>query len=203
MLTLMTQRDMQTDEDMVFVRAAKKGDMAAFEKLITRHSAMIFRVTMHILNSREDTEDVIQEVFLRAFQNLNTFEERSLFSTWLTRIAVNSALTKLRTLRRSRMESLDDDSEDSSALIDTFADWRPNPEQLYRGTELREILLQALTSLPEACRVVFLLRDIEGLSTAETAEMLDLSVNNVKSRLLRARLKLRARLSTYFENGQP
>lgn len=202
MLPLMTQCEVETDDDLTLVRAAKEGDMSAFEQLITRHSAMIIRITMHILSSREDAEDVTQDTFLRAFQNLGTFEERSRFSTWLTRIAVNSALMRLRVKRRSRTDSLDEDSEDSTALIDTLADWRPNPEQLYRETELKEILLQALASLSEACRVVFVLRDIEGLSTAQTAEMLDLSINNVKSRLLRARLKLRARLSRYFETHQ-
>ena len=202
MLTLMTQCEIETEDDITLVRAAKEGDMAAFEQLITRHSAMIFRVTMHILKSREEAEDVTQEAFLKAFQNLSTFEERALFSTWLTRIAVNSALMKLRVLRRARTDSLDEDSEDSIAIVDKLADWRPNPEQHFRETELKEILLQALDSLPEGCRLVFLLRDIEGLSTAETAEMLNLSINNVKSRLLRARLKLRARLSTHFESNR-
>ena len=123
------------------------------------------------------------------------------FSTWLTKIVVNSALTKLRSLKRSKTASLDEESEDGSSLVETVADWRPNPEQLYRKAELRAILLHALASLPEACRVVFLLRDVEGLSTAETAEMLELSISNVKTKLLRARLKLREKLSQHFEHG--
>jgi RNA polymerase sigma-70 factor, ECF subfamily len=199
MLIPMTQQEIETDRDVTLVRAAKCGDMAAFEQLVTRHTAMVFRVAMHILASREDAEDVIQDAFLRAFQNLSGFEERSRFSTWLTRIAVNSALMKLRVSRRSTTASLDEESEVGSALIDTVADWRPNPEQLYRETELRQILLHALDSLPEGCRVVFLLRDVEEFSVADTAEMLNISIPSVKSRLFRARLKLRARLSKYFE----
>lgn len=197
MNALKTQHEI--DYDVALVLAAKQGDMTAFEQLIKRHTSMVFRVAMHILASPEDAEDVLQEAFLKAFQHLNTFEERSRFSTWLTKIVVNSALMKLRSLRRSTLTSLDEESEDGSTLVDTIADWRPNPEQLYRRTELSGILLGALASLPEGCRVVFLLRDVEGLSTAETAEMLQLTVNNVKSKLFRARLRLRARLSKYFE----
>lgn len=199
MLTLMTQHEIKTSDDVTLVHAAKAGDMAAFEELITRHTAMVYRVVMHILGLREDAEDVMQDAFLRALQNLGTFEERSKFSTWLTRIAVNSALMRLRVSRRTAITSLDEESEDGSPLVEMVADWRPNPEQLYRETELKGILLSALATLPEGCRVVFLLRDVEGLSTSETAEVLALTINNVKSRLLRARLKLRGRLSKYFE----
>lgn len=201
MLTLKTQPTL--NDETTLVRSAKAGDMAAFDQLIERHTAMVFRVAMHILASREDVEDVLQDSFLRAFQNLNGFEERARFSTWLTKIVVNSALMKLRSSRRWVTASLDEESEDASSLIDAVADWRPNPEQLYRESELREILERALASLPEGCRIVFALRDIEGLSTVETAEMLELNVNNVKSRLLRARLRLRSQLSQYFERNRP
>lgn len=199
MQALTTQHEI--DDDTALVRSAKEGNVAAFEQLITRHTGMVFRIAMHILSSREDAEDVLQDAFLNAFQNLSGFEERSRFSTWLTKIVVNSALTKLRSLKRSKTTSLDEESEDGSALVDTVADWGPNPEQLYRKTELRAILLHALASLTEGCRVVFLLRDVEGLSTAETAEMLELSISNVKTKLLRARLKLRERLSKHFEHN--
>jgi RNA polymerase sigma-70 factor (ECF subfamily) len=152
---------------------------------------------MHILLSREVAEDVLQDSFLEAFQNLNSFDESSSFSTWLTRIAIASALEKLRALQ-STIASLDEDPEDGASLADTIADWRPNPEQLYGRSELREILLGALSALSEDCRVVFLLRDVEGFSTAETAEMLRLDTNTVKSNLTRARLSLRRRLSKHF-----
>lgn len=188
-------------EDAALVYSAKQGDMAAFEELIKRHTAMIFRIAMHITGSHEDAEDVVQDAFLKAFHNLQRFEERSRFSTWLTRIAVNEALTKLRRSRRGQTISIDDEGDDSMSLGDRIADWRPNPEQDYNASQLWELLQEALASLPDHYRVVFLLRDVEGLSIADTAGMLGLSVPNVKSRLLNARLKLRQSLSRYFETG--
>ncbi|HET7208981.1 MAG TPA: sigma-70 family RNA polymerase sigma factor [Terriglobales bacterium] len=185
-------------DDVTLVHAAKQGDMAAFGELVHRHTPLIFRVAMHVLRSREDAEDVVQDAFLKAWQNLPAFEERARFSTWLTRIAVNTALMKLRSLRLTPV-SLDLDADESGTSGDKVADWKPNPEELYSQAELREILQRALKSLPYGYRVVFLLRDVEGLSLVETAEMLGLTVSNVKARLFRARLKLREQLSRYFE----
>lgn len=197
-----TQRELDTSDDVALVHAAKQGDMAAFEQLVTRHTAMIFRIAMHIMSSREDAEDIVQDAFLKAFQHLQRFEERSRFSTWLTRIAVNAALMKLRSSRRATTISIDQEADEGSTLADKVADWKPNPEQLYSRTELGKILQRTLASLPHRYRIVFLLRDIEGVSVADTAEMLGLSVPNAKSRLLRARLKLREHLSRYFERGR-
>jgi RNA polymerase sigma-70 factor (ECF subfamily) len=202
MSTWKTQQDIDTSDDVALVHAAKQGDMAAFEQLVTRHTAMIFRVAMHIMSSREDAEDIVQDAFLKAFQHLQRFEERSRFSTWLTKIAVNAALMKLRSSRRATTISIDQEADEGSTLADTVADWKPNPEQLFTRTELREILQRALASLPNSYRVVFLLRDVEGVSVADTAEMLGLSVPNVKARLFRARLNLRDHLSRYFERGR-
>ena len=202
MSTWKTQQDIETSDDVALVHAAKEGDMAAFEQLVTRHTAMIFRVAMHIMSSREDAEDIVQDAFLKAFQHLQRFEERSRFSTWLTRIAVNAALMKLRSSRRATTISIDQEADEGSTLADKVADWKPNPEQLFSRTELREILQRALASLPDSYRVVFLLRDVEGVSVADTAEMLGLSVPNVKARLFRARLDLRDHLSRYFERGR-
>jgi RNA polymerase sigma-70 factor (ECF subfamily) len=196
-----TQQEIDTSGDLALVHAAKQGDVAAFEELVHRHTPMIFRVAMHIMNSREDAEDIVQDAFLKAFQHLQRFEERSRFSTWLTRIAVNAALMKLRSSRRVTTISIDEEPEEGSTLAEKIADWKPNPEQLYSRTELRQILQRALASLPHSYRVVFLLRDVEGVSIADTAEMLGFSVPNVKARLFRARLKLREHLSQYFERG--
>ena len=196
------QAEVDAGNDVALVHAAKQGDMAAFDELVHRHTPMIFRVVMHITNSREDAEDIVQEAFLKAFQHMQHFEERSRFSTWLTRIAVNAALMKIRSLRRVTAISLDQEADEGGTLADKVADWKPNPEQLYGTTELREILRQALASLPHAYRVVFFLRDVEGLSIEDTAEMLGLSVSNVKARLFRARIKLRVYLSQYFERGR-
>ena len=197
-----TQPELDASDDLALVHAAKQGDMAAFEQLVKRHTAMAFRVAMHIMNSREDAEDIVQDAFLKAFLNLQHFEERSRFSTWLTRIAVNAALMKLRSSRRATTVSIDQEADEGGTLADKVADWKPNPEQLYSRTELRAILQRALASLPHSYRVVFLLRDVEGVSVADTAEMLGLSVPNVKARLFRARLKLREHLSRYFERGR-
>lgn len=199
MATWRTQQEIDTSGDLALVHAAKQGDVAAFEELVHRHTPMIFRIAMHIMNSREDAEDIVQDAFLKAFQHLQRFEERSRFSTWLTRIAVNAALMKLRSSRRAVTISIDQETDEGSTLADKVADWKPNPEQLYSHTELREILQRALASLPDGYGVVFLLRDVAGFSITDTAETLGLSVPNVKARLFRARLKLREHLSQYFE----
>jgi len=196
-----TRLELDTSDDVALVDAAKQGDMAAFEQLVKRHTDMIFRVAMHIMACREDAEEVVQDAFLRAFQHLQDFEGRARFSTWLTRIAVNAALMKLRNLRRATTVSIDQEADEGGTLADKVADWRPSPEQLYSRTELREILQRALASLPHAYRIVFLLRDVEGVSVVDTAEMLGLSIPNVKARLFRARLKLREQLSRHFARG--
>lgn len=197
-----TQLELDTRDDVTLVDAAKQGDMAAFEQLIQRHTTMIFRVAMHIVACHEDAEEVVQDAFFKAFQHLQDFEGRARFSTWLTRIAVNAALMKLRSSRRNTTISMDQELDEGSTLADKVADWKPNPEQLYSETELREILRRAVAALPHAYRVVFLLRDVEGVSVADTAEMLELSIPNVKARLFRARIKLRELLSMYFDRGR-
>jgi len=190
-------------EELSLVRAAKQGDDAAFEELVRRYDRNVFRIAQHITQNREDAEDVVQEAFLKAYGNLAKFQEQSKFYTWLVRIAVNEALMKLRRRRPERTVSLDEDikTEDDS-LPREIADWSPNPEQLYNQSELREILSKTIQGLPPGFRTVFVLRDVEGLSTEETAAALDLSVPAVKSRLLRARLQLRERLGRYFQKRE-
>jgi RNA polymerase sigma-70 factor (ECF subfamily) len=155
-------------------------------------------MAQNVVHCREDAEDVVQETFLRAFRHLHDFEERSRFSTWLMRIALNVALMKVRCSRRLSTTSIDEDRDEMFNLHDRIADWRPNPEQLYGRTELQDILQRALSSLPHGYRIVFMLRDIEGVSVADTAAILGLTVCNTKVRLTRARLKLREHLSQYF-----
>ena len=196
-----THLELGTRDDISLVRSAKQGEMAAFEELVTRHTDMILRVAAHITNSREDAEDAVQEAFLNAYLHLQHFEERSRFSTWLTRIAINEALGKLRRSRRVSHLSINDDADDCRSLADEISDWRPGPEEIYGQTQLRGILREALTSLPDTYRIVFLMRDVEGLSTAAVSEALGVSVPSVKARLLRARLKLRESLSPFFESG--
>src|SRR4051812_13432841 len=190
-------------EELQLVQAAKGGDVSAFEDLVKRYDRNVFRIAQHITQNREDAEDVAQDAFLKAYQNLGQFQGQSKFYTWLVRIAVNEALMKLRRRRPERMVSLDEDvkTEDDS-LPREVADWSPNPEQQYTQAELRDILTKTIQGLPATFRTVFVLRDVEGLSTEETAEALELSVPAVKSRLLRARLQLRERLNRYFQRHE-
>jgi RNA polymerase sigma-70 factor, ECF subfamily len=196
-----TRRELGTSEDVALVCSAKQGDMAAFDELTKRYSPMIFRIAMRIAGSREDAEDIVQDAFLKAFLHLQGFEERSRFSTWVTMIAVNEALTRLRRSRKTLTVSIDDRTDENISLEDKIADWRPNPEQHYNTFQLRKLLDKALFSLPDRQKVVFLLRDVEGLRITDTAEMLGLSVPNVKTRLLRAHLKLRRSLKPHIEHG--
>ena len=200
MTTIQPKLEEPVSDELKLVRAAKAGDISAFEQLVKRYDRNVFRIANHITHSREDAEDVVQEAFLKAYSNLEKFQEQSKFYTWLVRIAVNEALMKLRKRRPERFVSLDEEvkTEDDS-LPREVADWSPNPEQLYNQEELRDILSRTIQGLPPTFRTVFVLRDVEGLSTEETAEALDLSVPAVKSRLLRARLQLRERLNRYFQ----
>jgi RNA polymerase sigma-70 factor (ECF subfamily) len=189
-------------EEQLLVQAAKAGDDSAYEQLVRRYERNVFRIAQHITQNREDAEDVVQDAFLKAYENLNQFQGNSKFYTWLVRIAVNEALMKLRRRRPERMVSLDEEIKtEEDSMPREVADWSPNPEQLYNQSELRDILTRTIQGLPPSFRTVFVLRDVEGLSTEETAEALDLSIPAVKSRLLRARLQLRERLSRYFKAG--
>jgi RNA polymerase sigma-70 factor, ECF subfamily len=189
-------------EEQVLVQAAKAGDDSAYEQLVRRYDRNVFRIAQHITQNREDAEDVVQDAFLKAYENLNQFQGNSKFYTWLVRIAVNEALMKLRRRRPERMVSLDEEIKtEEDSMPREVADWSPNPEQLYNQSEMRDILTRTIQGLPPSFRTVFVLRDVEGLSTEETAEALDLSIPAVKSRLLRARLQLRERLSRYFKAG--
>ncbi len=204
MATIQKVNEPASDE-LVLVRAAKNGDVGAFEQLVRRYDRNVFRIAQHITQNREDAEDVVQDAFLKAYGNLGQFQEQSKFYTWLVRIAVNEALMKLRRRRPERMVSLDEDVKtDEDSIPREVADWSPNPEQQYNQAELKDILTRTINGLPPSFRTVFVLRDVEVLSTEETAEALNLSIPAVKSRLLRARLQLRERLSKYFrrrDNG--
>ena len=194
--------------ELALVQAAKKGDLDSFSQLVKRYDRNIFRIAQHITHNEEDAQDVVQDAFLKAYQNLEQFLGNSKFYTWLVRIAVNEALMKLRRRRSDKTVSLDEDVEtEEGSMPREVADWSPNPEQLYGQSEWSDILKKTIQGLPPGFRTVFVLRDVEGLSTEETAEMLGLSIPAVKSRLLRARLQLRERLAKYFKskrdgNGQ-
>jgi len=190
------------DDELQLVHASKSGDVTAFEELVKRYDRKLLRIAQNLMHNREDAEEVVQESFLKAFLHLDQFREDAKFSTWLIRIAMNQSLMMLRRARSARAVSIDTDhqSEESSLPIDV-ADWAPNPEQLYRAAELQEILRNELKQLHPRLRVVFVLRDIEGLSLQQTAEALHLSVAAVKARSWRGRLQLREHLSKYFRRN--
>ena len=189
------------EDEPVLVAAAQAGDISAFETLVSRYERKIFRLAQNITQNREDAEDVMQEAFLKAYEHLSGFQGNSRFYTWLVRIAVNQALMKLRK-RRPNQVSIDEEVNTGEDLIPReIEDWGPSPEDRYKQTEMSDILSSTIADLDPPFRIVFQLRDIEELSTEETAEALGLSVPAVKSRLLRARLKLRQKLDKYFRRS--
>ena len=186
------------DDEPLLIAAAKRGEAHAFEELVSRYEGKIFRLTMNITRNHEDAEDAMQDAFLKAYSHLGTFQEDSRFYTWLVRIAANEALMRLRK-RRPNQVSIDEPIETEDEIMPReIEDWGPSPEQRYAQSEMHEILDRAIDELEPDYRVVFVLRDIEELSTEETAEAVGISVAAVKSRLLRARLKLRGKLDRYF-----
>jgi len=186
-------------DDLDLVHATKDGDVAAFEQLVKRYGRKLLRIAQCVTHNREDSQDAVQEAFLKAYQNMAEFREDSQFSTWLIRITLNQSLMKLRKQRAVREVSLDEGFQaDEDILPIELTDWAPDPEQLYPTSELRNILIKALKELRPVLRAVFVLRDIEGLSTTQTAEVLNLSHTAVKARLWRGRLQLRERLNRYF-----
>ena len=181
-------------DESVLVTEAKAGSYEAFEELVN--------LGLNLTGNAEDAEDMLQETFLKAYEHLPNFREDSRFYTWIVRIAINQGLMKLRKRRSSKEVQMEDISNDDGEVIPRdFADWRPNPEQEMERTELETILQEAARSLPMTFRTVFFLRDVEGLSTEETAEMLNLSEGAVKARLFRARLRLREELSKILRRG--
>jgi len=189
-------------DESALVAEAKAGNFSAFEELVNRYERKIYRLGLNITGNQEDAEDVLQEAFLKAFQHLPEFREDSRFYTWIVRIAVNEGLMKLRKRRSGKEVPIEDTvGDDGEVMPREFTDWKPNPEQLMAQEELRRILQDAERKLPPSFRTVFYLRDVEGLSTEETAEIFNLSVAAVKARLFRARMRLREDLSGVFKRG--
>lgn len=191
---------MTMDTDAPLVERARSGDMSAFGQLVGKYEKRILRLARNITQNQEDAEDVLQEVFLKAYTHLEGFEGNSKFYTWLVRIGVNESLMKLRKRKTGREVSLDEPVDlGQDEVVREVAVWDNTPESKYSQEELRGILNEAIQDLSPIYRTVFTLRDVEELSTEETAEALDLSVAAVKSRLLRARLQLREKLTRKFK----
>jgi RNA polymerase sigma-70 factor (ECF subfamily) len=187
-------------DESALVAQAKAGDQNAFAELVNRYERKIYRLAKNITRNDEDAEDVLQDAFLKAYTHLDNFKGDSKFYTWIVRIAVNEALMRLRKRKTDRSVPLDEPVELGEETVQReIAVWEDNPEQQYSQEEWRRILDEAVESLKPDFRTVFVLRDIEELSTEETAETLGISVPAVKSRLLRARLALRETLTRQFK----
>jgi len=191
------------DADLPLVNASRNGDASAFEELVKKYDAKLYRVAQGMIHNHEDAEEVVQTAFLKAYLNLHRFQGNAKFSTWLIRIAMNESFMKLRKQRSNREQSLDAQirfgAEASNHDQIDLTHWAGNPESLYGATELRQILESCLQRLQPKLRVVFFLRDIEGHSITETSGILNLTATAVKTRLSRARLLLREELTRYFK----
>ena len=191
---------MINQKNEISVEALRAGNREEFSRLVDAYSGPIYRLALKMLGIPTDAEDVLQNTFLKALQHLKDFEGRSSVSTWLYRIASNEALMLLRKQRPeiSLSDAVQDDDSNSDYFPEQFTDWCCLPEDEFLSAESKAALDRAVQHLPETQRIVFVLRDIEGLSIRETSEALDLNEAAVKTRLLRARLHLREELSTYY-----
>jgi RNA polymerase sigma-70 factor (ECF subfamily) len=186
-----------TDEDLV--RRSKEDDERAFGELVSRYESKVYSLALRMVRNPEDAEDVLQDTFLRAYRGIKSFQGASTFSTWIYRITANSALMRLRKKQLPTVSIEDQDERETPVNI---ADWTPGPAEQLMTQELQHEMDEAIEALPPEFRQVFILRDIEERSNAEVAEILDLSVAAVKSRLHRARLKVRNRLAGYFTDNE-
>ena len=188
--------------DEILVKKSQKGDYPSFAELVKRYEKKIYNLAYRIMGNREDASDVLQETFLQVFKKLAGFKGKAKFSTWLYRITVNMCLMRKRKRKKREIVSLDvpiltkKENEIKRELRD---DWSENPLATLENKEVKKTLSEAIDSLPEEYRTVFLLRGLNGLSNEEVAEVLKISLPAVKSRLHRARLFLRDRLSQYFQ----
>jgi RNA polymerase sigma-70 factor (ECF subfamily) len=186
-----------TDERLL-VAQAKSGRSSAFGKLYELHRVRIYHTVFRILRNRQDAEDAVQRSFQRAFTNLCKFREDSTFSTWITRIAINDALMLLRQRRANKRLPEDNDDSERSSVLD-LTDKAPTPEQALAENELRAAVIHAISQLRENLRIVVLLRELQGLTSAETARRLGLTVSAVKARTFHAKRCLRRHFEREFK----
>ncbi len=205
--SIMTSHTVPEISDRELVARAQAGEMDAFEALANRYEQRVYSLALHMLRHEQDAEDVTQQTFLSALEGLNRFRGEASFATWLLRIATYAALKIIRKRKGLNAVSLEEATEETEGY-DTIphpeyiADWRKSPAELVHKNEVRRLLDAALARLDEKHRLVFLLRDVEGLSVKETAEALGLSEANTKVRLLRARLQLREELTRTLGNPE-
>jgi RNA polymerase sigma-70 factor (ECF subfamily) len=184
--------------DDVLVREAQQGDTRAFDELVVRYRDKVYRLSYKILRNEDDASEALQDAFTSAFRGLKNFKSESTFSTWLYRVATNASLMKYRKRRDDHVSLEQSQSPQRDAEPMSIPDWSQQPLEELLDAETKEVMEEGLRRLPEDLRTVFILRDEEGYSNAEVAQMLDLTVAAVKSRLHRARIALRDRLDRYF-----
>ena len=189
---------LDSNSELTLVSAARAGDVEAFGQLVKRYDRLIFRVVRPMTENVQEAEDVVQEAFVKAFCNIKSFEGRSAFSTWLTRIAVNEALGRLRHRQKFPLSPLEFVSSEEDKVVELqVASSEANPEEQCSEGELRRALARAVRRLRPRLRAVFVLRDVQGMSAQQTAEILNITVGTVKARLFRARQRVRQMLMPY------
>lgn len=201
-LALGTAQHRQVDEASL-IAAILAGESELYHDLIRPYERSVYMTALSLMKNEADAEEISQEAFLKAFRNLATFRAESKFGTWLISIVINEARGRLRRQAIIRMESLDDNSDENVSISPALLrDWREIPLEIVEQSQIRELLQAAVLSLPDIYRQVFLLRDVEELSVAETATVLEISISSVKVRLHRARLLLQKQLSPVLKNSQ-
>jgi RNA polymerase sigma-70 factor (ECF subfamily) len=194
----------ENEAEAAMIASILAGNTQLYHDLIRPHERSVYMMALSFMKNEADAEDIAQEAFLKAFRNLSKFRAESKFSTWLISIALNEARSRLRRKTIVRMESLDEPPDEGTSVSPALLrDWREIPSEALERQELRLMLQNAVTSLPEIYHQVFLLRDIEGLSVNETAEALSISVPSVKVRLHRARMMLQKQLTPLLKNINP
>jgi RNA polymerase sigma-70 factor, ECF subfamily len=193
------------DDEATLIAQLRAGDEAAFEQVVRQYGGRLLAVARRIVGTEEDARDVVQDAFMNAFKNLDRFEGNAKLSTWLHRIAVNAALMRLRTRKRKPEQPIDamlPGFSDDGHFEERFQSWEEPVDKALEREESRELVRRQIDALPDSYRTVLVLRDIEGLDTEETANMLGLSVNATKIRLHRARQALRTMLAPHFGRAQ-
>jgi len=201
-----TQDKLEREEDDILVQEFKEGSLEAYDKIAERYQKKIYGLSFNLCRNQMDAQDITQDVLLTLFRKIETFQGKSAFSSWVYRITLNATYMKLRSKKKEPSVSIDDlmpSLNGAGYQQEKIQDWSEDTESLLFDKETREIIQKAVDLLPEKEKVVFILRDVEGLSTEKVGAILDLTIPAVKSRLHRARLFLRKKLSNYFEEFHP
>lgn len=195
----------ETETDLALVKRLQAGDRSVFRELVRRHQEKVYRLSLRLTRDESKAQDAMQDAFLQVFRKIDQFQEQSAFTTWLYRITVNAALMRMRTERRHRETSLDDASPrytEQGEMAEPVDDWAPAVDDEVGNRELAVHAREAVDALPDAYRSVFMLREVEELSTEDVAQILDLTIPTVKTRLHRARLALRKAIAERVQTGE-